>query len=129
MSKKGFIIFNVVTGLLKGAAIAGITLWLLPSILGVNIPIWGLIIIGVAFIFYEVFSFRMGKRAQERKKIIQPQVGSCGKAITPLNHEGYVQVNGELWRALSSMDPINEDDNVVIVEVNRLRLRVALFKE
>ena len=126
MSFKEYIIFNVATGLLKGAVLASIFLWLLP-LWGINIPIWGLILIVITLLCYEIVTFRIGRRALERKPVIWSEaiVGCCGKATTPLTPKGYVQVNGELWRALSSDMNINEGDDIVVVEMNRLTLRVA----
>ena len=126
MSKKTYIIFNIATGLLKGAVLAAIVLWLLP-LWGINIPIWGLILIVIAFLCYEIITFRLGRRALERKPAIWANavVGCCGKATTPLTPDGYVKVQGELWRALSSDTDINEGDDIVVVELDRLTLRVA----
>ena len=123
---QGYIIFNIATGLLKGAVLAAIVLWLLP-LWGIIIPIWGLILITIAFLFYEVVTFRLGKRALERKPAIWSEaiVGCCGKATTPLTPHGYVQVQGELWHALSSDTDINEGDEIVVVGLDRLTLRVA----
>jgi len=126
MSKKAYIIFNVVTGLLKGTALLSVVLWLLP-LWGVNIPIWGIILIVATFLTYEIVTFRLGRRALERKPVIWSEaiVGRCGKATTPLTPDGYVQVNGELWHAFSSDININEGDDIVVVELDRLTLRVA----
>ena len=125
MSMKGYVIFNIATGLLKGAVLAAIVLWLLPLLWGVNIPMWGLILIVVVFMIYEVVTFRLGWRALGRKATIPPPVGCCGKATTPLTPDGYVQVEGELWRALSSDMNINNGDDIVVVGVNRLTLSVT----
>jgi len=112
--------------LLKGAVLAAIVLWLLP-LWGINIPIWGLILIVIAFLCYEIFTFRLGRRVLERKPAIWSDaiVGCCGKATTPLTPYGYVQVQGELWRALSSDTDINEGDDIIVVELDRITLRVA----
>ncbi len=130
MSKQTYIIFNIATGLLKGAVLAAIVLWLLP-LWGINIPIWGLMIIVVAFLIYEIITFRLGKRALERKPVIWSEaiVGRCGKATTPLAPSGYVQVEGELWHALSIDTNINEGDDIVVVELDRLTLSVAPLSE
>jgi membrane-bound ClpP family serine protease len=127
MSKRAYIIFNIATGLLKGAALLSIVLWLLP-LWGIDIPIWGLILIVVAFLTYEIITFRLGKRALERRPAIWSEaiVGCCGKATTPLTPDGYVQINGELWHAFSNDTGINEGDDIVVVEMDRLTLRVAL---
>ena len=126
MSRKGYVMFNIATGLLKGAVLAAIALWLLP-LWGVNIPVWGLILLVVVFGIYEIVTFRLGRRALERKPTALPQaiVGRCGKATTPLTPNGYVQIEGELWRALSSDTNINKGDDIVVVEVDRLTLLVA----
>ena len=128
MSKKAYIIFNIATGLLKGAVLLLVILWLLP-LWGINIPAWGLILVVVAFLIYEIVTFRLGRRTLEIKPAIWSEalVGCCGKATTPLIPEGYVKVNGELWRALSSDTSINEGDDIVVVELDRLTLRVAPF--
>ena len=126
MSKKAYIIYNIATGLLKGAVLLLIILWLLP-LWGINIPMWGLILIVVAFLIYEIVTFRLGRKALERKPAIWAEaiVGCCGKATTQLIPDGYVKVNGELWHALSSDTNINEGDDIVVVEMNRLILKVA----
>ena len=126
MSKKAYIIFNIATGLVKGAVLLSIVFWLLP-LWGINIPMWGLALIIIAFLAYEIVTFKLGRRALERKPVIWSQaiVGRCGKATTDLNPDGYVRVDGELWHAYSDDTSINEGDDIVVVEMNKLTLRVA----
>lgn len=80
-----------------------------------------------AFLTYEIVTFRLGRRALERKPVIwsEAMVGRCGKTTTSLTPDGYVQVNGELWHAFSSDTNINEGEDIVVVELDRLTLRVA----
>ena len=91
MTKKTYIMLNIATGLLKGAALAAISLWLLP-LWGINIPIWGLSLIAIAFVIYEIVTFRLGRRALERKPVIWRGaiVGCCGKATMSLAPKGCV---------------------------------------
>ena len=126
MTKKGYIVFSIITGLLEEAALAAVVLWLLP-LLGINIPIWGLILLMVAYGVKEGISYRIGARALGRKPVVSPEamVGCCGKATTPLAPDGYVRVEGELWRALSTGPNIDKGDEIVVVEVKRLSLFVA----
>ena len=126
MRRKGYTIFSIVTALVGEAAIAAIILWLLPR-WGVNIPMWGLIVLMLAFGVYQGVTYRIGKRALDRKPVVSPQamVGCCGRAATPLAPDGYVQVAGELWRALSIGPSIGEGEEIIIVEVKRLTLFVA----
>ena len=101
-------------------------LWLLPR-WGVTIPIWGLILLMFLFGIYEVISYWIGIRALARKPVIslQAMIGCHGRAVTPITSEGYVQIKGELWRALSAGPNIDEGSQIVVVEVNRLTLFVA----
>ena len=126
MTKKTYFMFNIATGFIKGAVLAAISLWLLP-LWGISLPIWGISLLIVAFVTYEIVTFRLGWRALRRKPSVSPQaiVGCCGKATTPLTPKGYVQVQGELWQALCSDRDIVEGDDIVVLEMNRLTLRVA----
>jgi len=126
MNKKAYIISNIATGLFKGSVLLLIILWLLP-LWGVNIPVWGIILIVATFLTYEIITFRLGRRALERKPVIWSEaiVGRCGKATTPLTPDGYVRVDGELWHAFSNDTNINEGEDIVVVELDRLTLRVA----
>jgi len=125
MKRKGYLISNIVTGLLKTVAIVGAVLWLLPR-WGINIPIWGLALLLVALVAYEVVTFRMGARALDKKPVVSAQamVGCHGKTTTPLAPGGYVQVGSELWRASSTGPNIDEEEEVIVVEVKRLTLLV-----
>ena len=79
------------------------------------------------FGIYEVISYWIGIRALARKPVIslQAMIGCHGRAVTPITSEGYVQIKGELWRALSAGPNIDEGSQIVVVEVNRLTLFVA----
>ena len=126
MRRKGYIVSSIVTALLGEAVLVAIVLWVLP-LWRVYIPIWGLILLMLAFAGYESVSYRIGARALERKPVVSPEamVGCCGKAATSLAPDGYVQVEGELWSAWSTGPNIDEGDEIVVVEVRRLTLVVA----
>lgn len=126
MKRKGYTIYNIVTALLGEAALVMVVLLLLPR-WGINIPIWGLILLMVALGVYEVITYRMGKRALDRKMVVslEAMIGCCGTTTTPLAPDGYVQIKGELWQALSTGPNINEGEEVVIVEIKRLTLFVT----
>jgi len=123
---RGYIVSSIVTGLLGEAALAGIVLWLLPR-WGVNIPIWGLILLMGTLGVYEVISYRIGSRALARKPVVSLRaiIGCLGRATTPIASDGYVRVEGELWRALSTGPTIDEGSQIVVTEVKRLTLFVA----
>ena len=126
MSKKAYSIFNIATGLLKGAVLLAIVFWLLP-LWGINIPVWGIALIIITFLTYETVTFRLGRRTLDRKPVIwsEAMIGRSGKATTELNPRGYVQVDGELWQAYSEDTCIDKGDDIVVLEMNKLTLRVA----
>lgn len=126
MMRKGYIVSSIVTALLGEAALVAVALWLLP-LWGVNIPIWGLILVMVTYGVYEGISYRIGSRTLGRKPVVslEAMVSCHGKASTLLAPDGYVQVKGELWWALSTGPNIDKGDEIVVVGVKRLTLFVA----
>lgn len=126
MRRKWYIASSIVTALAGEVALVAIVLWLLP-LCGVGMPMWGLILLMVAYGVYEYISYRIGSKALGRKPVVslEAMVGSYGKAATQLVPNGYVQVEGELWRALSTGPNIDKGEEIVVVEVKRLTLIVA----
>ncbi len=126
MRRHEYTTLTIIVSLLEGAAIVAIVLWLLPH-WGIRIPVWGLIIIVLAFGVYQLVTYRLGKRALTRKPVVSPDamVGSYGKATTSLVPDGYVQLDGELWRAYSIGPHASKGDEVVVREVKGLTLYVT----
>ena len=126
MRGKGYTVSTIVTALMGAVAIVAIVLWLLPR-WGINIPIWGFILLMVAYVAYQVVTYRMGKRALDRKPVVCPEaiVDRSGKATTSLAPNGYVQVEGELWRALSTGPNIDEGEEIIVVGMKGLTLFVS----
>jgi len=91
MRLKGYLVSSIVTALLGEAVLVAIVLLLLPR-LGINIPIWGLILLMVALGVFEGISYRVGSKALRRKSVVSPEamVGCRGKASTLLAPDGYV---------------------------------------
>jgi len=56
-------------------------------------------------------------------------VGQIGAARSPLEPEGQVMVQGELWRAVARDGPVKEGDRVRVVGVNGLTLTVEKVGE
>ncbi len=126
MRRREYTILTIGASILEAAAMVGIFVWLLPH-WGFNIPIWGLILLMLAFGVYQVVTYRLGRRAIDRKPVLSPEsiVGCCGKASTRLTPDGYVKVKGELWRAFSIGLNIDEGTEIIVMEVKRLTLLVA----
>jgi len=80
----------------------------------------------VALGAYDYITYRLGKKALDKKPMISPEamVGSKCKATTPLAPRGYVRFGSELWRA-SSSSIINAGEEVIVVGIKGMTLLVS----
>jgi membrane-bound serine protease (ClpP class) len=113
--------------------IGGIIAIVLGSLMLVNTPelplsvSWKVIVPVVAAtagIF--VFAISAGIRAQLQRPATGSEglIGQVGMVRTPVDPDGQVFVRGEIWRAVSEGDRIREGEQVRIVGVDGLTLRV-----
>ena len=125
MKTKKYTVYSIVTTLLEEVALVAVVLWLLPGF-GINIPLWGLILMMAALGTYAYITYRLGKKALAKKPIVSPKamVGSKCRAATQLAPKGYVRVGSELWQA-SSSSTINAGEEVVIVGIEGMTLMVS----
>ena len=81
------------------------------------------VIVTVAFF---VFAMGMALRARLRKPTTGQEglIGEIGVAKSKLDPGGKVFVHGEFWNAVSD-EPIEEGDEIVVTEVQRMKLKVA----
>ena len=121
----GRLVIAIVSDLLEETAIVVIVLWGLPRI-GINIPIWGLILIMVAWCIYSVITYRKGSQALRSKPMIglPDMLGTKGKVVSPLAPDGLVKIKGELWVAEAESGEVKPGTEVVVVAQNRLKLVV-----
>ncbi|MBA7481153.1 hypothetical protein ES707_16623 [subsurface metagenome] len=127
MNKKmsGRLIIAIVSTVLEEAALAAGVLWGLPK-LGIQIPLWILIIVMLAWGAYTVITYRMGSRALRRKPVhgLTAMLGSEGKVVSPLAPEGMVRIKGELWRAKSASGRMDTGEAITVVRQDGLKLIV-----
>jgi membrane-bound ClpP family serine protease len=123
MKRGRYTALTITTTLLEEAALAAVVLWLLPRI-GVNVPIWGLVIMMGALAVYASVNYRLNTRALARKPLNWPDIGGRGRAITPISPKGYVQVDGERWQA-SSTSTIGAGEEIAIVGRDGMTLLVS----
>jgi len=123
------LILAIISNLLEQAAIVVIVLWGLPQI-GVHIPLWGLIVLMVAWGSYSITAYRIGSRALRRKQVIglPDMVGSKGKVVSPLAPEGLVRIKGELWVAKSASGEMEPGGEIIVVGQDSLKLVVRESK-
>jgi len=114
----------IIGTMLEEAVLVAIVLWVLPYF-GIHIPLWGLIILMIALAIVGYVSYRIGKLTFLLKPRVAPEAGSEGKVVTPLTPQGYVKVQGVLWKATCFEQGLETGDEVVVVGVDGLRLIVA----
>jgi len=112
----GRLILAIISTMLEEAALVAVVLVGLP-VLGIKIPIAGLIAIMVAWAAIAVISYRVGSRALERKPVagLGTMVGSKGRVVKTLNPEGLIRIHAELWIAKSDGIDIAIGQDVAVV--------------
>ena len=114
----------IISTLLEQAALVIIVLFGLPM-LGVHVPLPGLITMMVVWGTISIAVYRMGSRALRRKPvIILPVISSKGKVVSPLVPEGLVRIGGELWVAESPDEDMDIGTEVIVTEQDGLKLVV-----
>ena len=124
MEHKKYTAYSIISSLVEEVALAAVVLWVLPR-LGINIPLWGLILMMLALGACEYISYRIGKKTLDKKPIVWPDIGSRGITTTQLASRGYVKVDSELWKAASTSADMDEGKEVVVIGVEGLTLLVA----
>jgi membrane-bound serine protease (ClpP class) len=127
MKYRRYTALAVTTSLLEEAVLVAIVLWLLPR-LGLDIPLWGLVLMMIALAAYNYTTYRLGKLALVKKPIISPDIGSRGRTVTPISPTGYVRVKGELWQA-SSTHSIEVGKEIAVESVEGMTLLISPVEE
>ena len=127
MQRRRYTVLAIVTSLLEQAALVAAVLWILPRV-AINIPHWGLILMMIALGIYNYANYRLGKKALTKKPMISPDIGSRGRAATPISPTGYVRVNGELWRASSNVT-IDAGEEIIVVGINGMTLLISSMEK
>ena len=119
------LILAILATLLEEIALAAFVLWGLPM-LGVNVPLGGLIAMMAGLITYGVISYRFGSRVLRKKPLpgLPDVVGSKGKVVEPLTPKGTVRISSELWEAKSADRKIKTGEKVIVVGRDGLKLIV-----
>ncbi len=123
----GRLVFAIITTLIEEAALAAVFLVGLPE-LGIETPLWLLIVVMVAWAALAVFAYRMGSRALKKKPLmgLPSVVGGRGTVVRALEPEGLIRIGSELWTARTDGETIDVGEEVVVVGQDRTRLIVRL---
>ena len=116
----------IIGTLLEEAVVVVVVLWGLPQ-LNIHIPLWGLIVSMVAVAIISYFTYRIGRPTffLRPRVALENIVGSEGKVVKLLAPEGYVKVQGVLWKAKCTELQVEEGDEVMVVGTEGLKLVVA----
>ena len=115
----------VLSSILEEILLAAFVLWLLPHF-NVNIPLWGLAIMMIALAIYSGVMYRIGRQTFfiRPKVAAENLIGSEGKVTSPLAPDGYVKVQGVLWKAICNESELGVGDEVEVIGIEGLRLIV-----
>ena len=117
----------VLSWIFEELLLAAVVLWLLPRFFHVNIPLWGLILLMLVLAAVSATLYSIGRRTF----FISPKgardniVGSEGTVVKRLAPEGYVKVQGVLWKATSAQSEVGVGREVVVTGIEGLKLVVT----
>jgi membrane protein implicated in regulation of membrane protease activity len=118
-------VYSIISTVFEEAVIAAFIIWVLP-LFGIDIPLWGLITILVAFAIYSYIMYRVGHPTISYKEVSSPEsmTGNEGVVESELKPEGYVKVRGELWKASAGGERLGKGEEVVVTGIEGLKLSV-----
>jgi len=92
----------------------------------IRISIPSLITAAATLTAFFVFALSFALKAQRRRITtgMKGLIGEIGSAIGNLNPKGMVFVRGEYWKAQSCKGVIKKGEEIEVVDVERLRLKV-----
>ena len=112
--------------MLEEAILVAAVLWMLPQF-DVNLPLWVLGVLMAALAIYSYIMYRVGRSTFliRPKVAAETVIGNGGKVTKRLAPEGYVKVQGVLWKATCVESELEVGDEVVVVGIEGLRLIVT----
>jgi membrane-bound ClpP family serine protease len=128
--KKFFLIYNLVTTSFEEVVLVIVLTAVLPR-LGLNIPVWLVFLLVLAWAVWSYITYRLGARAIDKTPVVGAEalIGIRCRTITPLSPLGYVKVGSEMWQAYSTVGDISTDVEVLIVELKGLTLLVTIASD
>ena len=99
----------------------------LSSLLSLRVESWVIWLIVIAVIVFIIISIVWGIRAHHKPVSVgrEDLVGRTAVVDTALNPQGLVLVEGERWRAILDKGYAEPEEEVVVTQVERLKLWVT----
>jgi len=118
-------VYSIIVSVLQAAAIAVLVIIVLP-VFGINIPIWGTVSILTAYAVFAYIMYRISHPTVLFKPVTSPEaiIGREAVIEADLSPEGYVRVEGELWKAACTGGVLYKGDIVVVTGIEGLKLTV-----
>ena len=122
---KAYTLYSFIRFLVEEVILAVTLSWFLPR-LGINIPLWLIIVLMEAWAIYSYLTSKLVAKVIDRPAAVGPEalLGVKGITTTLLSPDGCVRVGSELWQAHSMAGDIETGTEVVILGVDRLTLLV-----
>ena len=121
----------VLSWILEEALLAAVILLLLPHFFNINIPLWVLAILMLALAGFSGTMYSLGRRTFfiKTRAPADSIIGSLGTVTKPLKPEGYVKVQGVLWKAVGNDPELEVGEEVEVTGLDGLKLIVQSKKQ
>lgn len=118
--------YSIISTLVETMAIIALFIWVLP-VFGINLIWWGIAIIVILFLIFSYVMYRIGHPTVIKETINGPDkiVGKSAIVDKELNPEGYIKINGELWKAISVDGSVSRGERVIVIKLDGMVVTVA----
>jgi len=109
---------------LADEAIIIVVLFLVLSWLGIDMPLWLIILLSLILLVLTFIVYRTFKK--EPLIGFENMVGKTGIAVSPLTPKGTVRIGNELWSAEIDSEKAIDGSEIVVVGQSGLKLKVTI---
>lgn len=115
----------IVGALLEQALLVALVVWLLPKF-GIELPLWLVAILMIALAVHSYIMYHVGRPtfSLKPKVAFENIIGAEGRVVRWQGADGYVKVQGVLWKARCDRCELNCGEEVVVVGIEGLKLVV-----
>jgi len=115
------LIFTIVVSLADEAIILAIIILVLSQ-LGIEMPVWSIIILALIFLMITLVVYRALRKTPQLG--FENMIGQSGLVVNPIAPKGTVRIRGELWQAVTNSKKIETGAEIIVLEQTGLKLTV-----